>query len=109
MMSFPGEDYASIAKIHETGGYLPDGTWGVRRRMTEQGAKLSAQLGCKILATHIGFVPHKGQQGYDVMLGRVREIAAICDRQGQQLLLETGQEPAAELRSFLEALNVSNV
>jgi L-ribulose-5-phosphate 3-epimerase len=109
MMSFPGEDYATIAKIRETGGYLPDGTWEIRKRMTEEGARLSAELGCKILATHIGFVPHKGQPGYDVMLNRVREIAAICDKHGQQLLLETGQEPAAELRAFLEEMKVANV
>jgi hypothetical protein len=30
MMNFPGEDYASIAKIRETGGYLPDNDWPVR-------------------------------------------------------------------------------
>jgi L-ribulose-5-phosphate 3-epimerase len=109
MMSFPGEDYATIEKIRQTGGYLPDDTWALRKKMTEEGAKISAELGAKILATHIGFVPHKGQHGYDLMLGRVREIAAICAKHGQQLLLETGQEPAAELRAFLEEMSVPNV
>ena len=109
MMSFPGEDYTSIEKIRQTGGYLPDETWQLRKQMTDAGATISSELGSKIVATHIGFVPHKGQQGYDLMLGRIREIAAICARHGQQLLLETGQEPAAELKLFLEDLQVPNV
>src|SRR5437899_1194791 len=61
MMSFPGEDYATIAKIRQTGGYLPDDLWPLRKKLTAAGAKLSAELGAKHLGTHIGFVPHKGQ------------------------------------------------
>src|SRR5436309_2462478 len=80
MISFPGEDYATIDGIRDTGGYLPDDTWPVRKRLTESAAALAAELGAKTLMTHIGFVPHKGQHGYDVMLGRVREIAAALAR-----------------------------
>src|SRR5688500_7368857 len=57
MISFPGEDYSSIAIIRDTGGYVPDKDWELRKRLTVQAAKLTAELGVKFLTTHIGFVP----------------------------------------------------
>src|SRR5690242_18014437 len=33
MISFPGENYSTIASIKETGGIVPDGDWEVRRQM----------------------------------------------------------------------------
>ena len=42
-------------------------------------------------------------------MARVREVAAIFAGHGVDLLMETGQEPAEELRSFLEDLNAANV
>jgi sugar phosphate isomerase/epimerase len=108
MMSFPGEDYTTIDIIRKTGGYLPDDTWPLRKKLTEAGAKLSAELGAKSLGVHVGFVPHKGQPGYDLMLGRIREIAEICHRHNQKLLFETGQEKATELRAFLEDVKAPN-
>ena len=109
MMSFDGEDYSTIASIHQTGGYLADDTWPLRRDLTAAAAKLSAQLGVKLLTTHIGFVPAKGDAGYVMMLGRIREVAAVLAREGVTLSLETGQEKAAVLRAFLEDLQVENV
>jgi sugar phosphate isomerase/epimerase len=110
MMHFPGEDYSSIAKIRETGGYLPDKDWPVRKGLTEAAAALSAELGAKLVLTHVGFVPHKGQSGYDTMLGRVREVAEILSKRGGlTLIMETGQERAGELLGFMEDLKAPNV
>lgn len=109
MMHFPGEDYSTIAKIRETGGYLPDAEWPVRKRLTEAAAALSAELGAKLVLTHVGFVPHKGQAGYDTMIGRVREVAGVLGKHGLTLIMETGQEKAAELLSFLDDLKTPNV
>ena len=109
MINFPGEDYATIARIHQTGGYLADETWAVRKLLTIAAAKLSAELGATQLMTHIGFVPHKGTGGYTTMLQRIREIAAALDQHGQTLLMETGQEKAAALREFIEDLCATNI
>jgi sugar phosphate isomerase/epimerase len=109
MMSFPGEDYTTIQAIHRTGGYLADDTWPLRKKLTETGAHVSAELGSKILATHIGFVPSPSSSGYEVMRRRVEEIAEICQRHGQTLLMETGQEKAADLEKFLKSLKATNV
>ena len=109
MMSFPGEDYSSIAAIHRTGGFLADDTWPLRKRLTEQGAKLARELGMSQIGTHIGFVPPKSDAKYPVMLGRIREVANVLAQQKLDLLMETGQEKAGELLAFLQELAAPNV
>ena len=109
MLSFPGEDYSTIDAIRKTGGFLSDELWPLRKRISQQCAKLASELGMKQIGTHVGFVPHKGQPGYETMLSRVREIAQMFAQHKLELLMETGQEPAGELLQFLNDLAAPNV
>jgi sugar phosphate isomerase/epimerase len=109
MIAFPGEDYGSIDAIRRTGGYVPDDQWDLRKRMSAQAATLGAELGLKAVTTHVGFIPRKGESGYDKMLGRVREVAKDFGGHGIELGMETGQESAAELLEFLDDLDTPNV
>jgi L-ribulose-5-phosphate 3-epimerase len=109
MISFPGEDYSSIAIIRDTGGYVPDKDWPLRKQLTIQAAKLTHELGVKFLTTHIGFVPPSSHEKYEVMITRVREIATALGEHGLALLMETGQEEDTELLQFLNDLAVRNV
>jgi len=109
MISFPGEDYSSIAIIRDTGGYVPDKDWNLRKQLTIQAAKLTRELGVNWLTTHIGFVPPSSHEKYEVMIARVREIASVLGEHGLELLMETGQESDAELLQFLNDLAVRNV
>jgi L-ribulose-5-phosphate 3-epimerase len=109
MLSFPGEDYSSIDAIRRTGGYVPDAQWSIRKRMSEQAAQLGSELGLKAITTHVGFIPRKGETGYDKMLNRVRDIARDFGGRGIELGMETGQEPAGELLEFLDDLDTPNV
>jgi len=109
MMSFPEEDYTTIDAIHRTGGFLPDESWPLRKRLSIEGAKLARELGMRLIGTHVGFVPPKADPKYGVMLGRVRELAAAFGEQGIDLLMETGQERADELFKFLHDLAAANV
>jgi sugar phosphate isomerase/epimerase len=109
MISFPGEDYSSIAIIRDTGGYVPDKDWPLRKQLTIQAAKLTKELGVNWLTTHIGFVPPSSHEKYEVMITRVREIAAALGEQGLALLMETGQEEDTELLQFLNDLAVRNI
>ena len=109
MIDFPGEDYATIDMIRKTGGYVPDDQWAVRRKLSEQAADLGKELGIDKITTHVGFVPHKGQPGYDAITGRVREVAQLFADRGIQLGMETGQERADELLAFLDDLAMPNV
>ena len=108
-MSFPGEDYSSIAAIHRTGGFLSDAHWPVRKALCQAGAQLAVELGMKSIGTHIGFVPPSGEPKYQVMISRVREIAQIFSQRGLDLLMETGQERADALLQFVNDLSTPNV
>src|SRR5215210_3886316 len=89
MISFPGEDYSSIAIIRDTGGYVPEREWEIRKQLSVAAAKLTKELGVKFLSTHIGFVPPSNYEQYEVMIGRVREIATALGEAGVELLMET--------------------
>lgn len=109
MINFPGEDYSSIAIIRDTGGYVPEKTWAERKQMTLEAAGLLKSLGVSLLSVHIGFVPPSNHAQYELIIGRIREIAAALAEIGVELLMETGQEQAAELLKFINDLAVRNV
>src|SRR5258705_8730536 len=109
MISFPGEDYSSIAIIRDTGGYVPDKDWPMRKQLTIAAAKLTRELNVKALTTHIGFVPPSSHEKYEVMITRVREISTMLAELGLQLLMATGQEEDTELLQFLNDLSARNV
>jgi sugar phosphate isomerase/epimerase len=109
MVGFPGEDYSTIAKIRETGGFVPDNDWASRRATTEQAARLGQALGVPHISAHVGFVPPRGQGGYDKVVDRIREVADLFGGYGLALLMETGQEKAEELLEFLHDLKRPNV
>ncbi len=109
MMSFPGEDYSTIDSIRRTGGFIPDDLWTRRKQLVADAAGLGAELGLKSIATHVGFVPPRGEPGYGVIRLRVLDVAATLARSGIDLLMETGQEPADELKEFLLDLAAPNI
>ena len=109
MIGFPGEDYSTIAAIRRTGGYLPDDQWDLRKRITQQAANLTAELGVSKLSTHLGFIPPSSDPRYSTMIERIKEIAQILADKNLTLLMETGQETAPELLQFLNDLPVRNV
>jgi sugar phosphate isomerase/epimerase len=109
MMAFPGEDYSTIAAIERTGGYRPDDHWEERLRLSREAAVLGGDLGLKGIGTHVGFVPAAGGPRYDVMIDRVRKVAAAFAEHGISLHMETGQERAASLVCFLGDVGADNV
>jgi sugar phosphate isomerase/epimerase len=109
MLGFKGEDYSTIAKIRETGGFVPDADWQNRRSITEQAAKLGKELGVPHISAHVGFVPPRGQGNYNVVRDRIREVADLFKSHNLSLLMETGQEKAEELLEFLHDLQRDNV
>jgi len=109
MIGFPGEDYSSIATIRRTGGFAPDEMFNARRDLTVRAAKLTQQLGVKLLTFHVGFVPPSSDPAYPVMVDRVSSVANAVAADGVTLLMETGQESASELLQFLNDLNCRNV
>jgi len=78
---------------------------GLRKRVekTEKCLKLAADFGAPIVTTHPGEIPSdKSTPTYKRMRTSCKDIAHYGEEVGGVFCIETGQEPAATLRSLLE-------
>jgi sugar phosphate isomerase/epimerase len=67
---------------------------------------LALELGCRIVTTHIGIVPADGGgEKYAVMKKACAEIGAWAASRGAVVAIETGPEPVARLRAFVDDCN----
>lgn len=105
MIDFAQEDYSSLDTIKVTGGVVPDDCWEKNKKVFAAAAKVTSELSVKYLSTHAGFIDHTDAEKYKVMCERIKCLADIAAENGIMLLMETGQETAEELASFLEELD----
>ena len=110
MMAMEGEDYSSLRSIRETGGVAPDATWADNRSAARELARIAKELGIGLISFHAGFLPEDPRdRRWEVVIGRLRELAGIFGERGAQVALETGQESPATLGRALEALSREQV
>ncbi|MCP4455366.1 MAG: sugar phosphate isomerase/epimerase [Planctomycetes bacterium] len=105
MIGFEQEDYSTLDTIKVTGGVVPDQHWPGNKAIVEGAAKVTRDLGVPYLSFHAGFIDEGDPAKYKVMCERLTCLADIAAAQGIMLLMETGQETAEELASFMKALN----
>ncbi len=101
MVGMVGEDYSTLATIRETGGIVPDRTWGQNRRIVTRGAQLTQELGCAYMSTHAGFLDESDPKAYRKYVERVTWMRDECRKYGVTLILESGQETAEDLAAFM--------
>jgi sugar phosphate isomerase/epimerase len=105
-----GEDYSTLESIRMTGGIAPDSTWEPNLKAIHANAGIAAKLGLRLVTFHAGFLPHeKNDPVFTKMLDRLRTVADIFATHEITLGLETGQETAPALATFLKELNRPNV
>ncbi|HEV7299528.1 MAG TPA: sugar phosphate isomerase/epimerase family protein [Tepidisphaeraceae bacterium] len=110
MIGFAGEDYATIDRIRETGGFLPDDLADERIARAIGAAKIGkSAFGITRVSMHAGFLPTGDSPQYAVVMKRLRTVADAFAAEGVELLFETGQETADHLAHFLTDLNRPNV
>jgi L-ribulose-5-phosphate 3-epimerase len=108
--AYLGEDYADIATVQRTVGFIPPAFREERERRTYAVSDFAAALGVNGIACHIGFVPDDhGAPDYIAVRDIVRRICARAARHGQTFALETGQEPAHVLLNFLKDVGEPNL
>jgi sugar phosphate isomerase/epimerase len=108
--AFTGESYADIPTVQRTVGFIPPATRAEREARTLAISDFAAELGAPSIALHVGFVPEDPSDAdYVAVRGMVRRIADRAARHNQTFALETGQEPAAVLLSFLQDLDRPNL
>jgi L-ribulose-5-phosphate 3-epimerase len=105
MIDFPQEDYSTLESIKVTGGVGPDEYWEQSRELFFGAVEVTVKLGVKYLSMHAGFIDETNAAYARKFYDRIRCLADAAAQKNIMLLLETGQETAVELRSFLEELN----
>ena len=109
MLNFDYEDYSTLDTIKVTGGIAPDDKWDGAYAAFVRAAALTAELGVPYIAMHVGFLDHADAAYAQKFYDRVRALGDAAKAVGVTLLMETGQESAADLREFLVTLNRPNV
>jgi L-ribulose-5-phosphate 3-epimerase len=108
--AYEGEDYANIERVHQTVGFTAPGYAAERIARTRDVSDFAAALGLKSLSCHIGFVPEDASAPlYQELLGIARELCDLCAANGQEFVLETGQESATTLLQFLADVARPNI
>ena len=110
MISTVGEDYTTLESIKRTGGVVPDSTWPETWKNIQADAELAQRMGLKLVTFHAGFLPHEeSDPSFAKLLGRLRQVADLFAGKKMTVGLETGQEEAGTLASFLKKLDRQNV
>lgn len=110
MMGCIGEDYSTLETIHRTGGLVPDEHWEKNLANARALADLAGQLGLRRVSFHAGFLsPDSASREFTRLLDRVGQVADVFARRGVDLLLESGQETASTLETFLTRLGRKTV
>ncbi len=87
----------------------PDANPGLIER-SKKVLDLTLHFETNIVTTHIGVVPsRKDHPRYAVMQEACRQLAEHADQNGGHFAVETGPEPAAVLKEFLDSLNSKGV
>lgn len=109
-VTFPEEDYSSIQKIHDTGGFVPTEFRVKRTEYAKRVAEIAAFLGIPQIAAHLGFIPgDRDNPDYQDLVSRVTQIADVCKTHGLTFSFETGQEKAATLVQFIKDVDCDNI
>ncbi len=107
---FDGESYADIPTVERTIGLVPAETRSQRLAEMKEISDFARELGCGVIALHLGFVPHDTQSScYQEVVTVTRELCHHAAQHGQAVHLETGQETAAALVQFIDDTQVDNL
>lgn len=110
MINFAGEDYTTLRTIRVTGGLVPDATARERIEQALVCAAIARDLGLTLVSTHAGLIPPAADRAaFEKLQARIGGVADQFAAMGLTLLFETGQETAADLLAFLQALGRPNV
>ncbi|TDF93023.1 sugar phosphate isomerase/epimerase family protein [Paenibacillus piri] len=71
---------------------------------------LALELGTQVVTTHIGIIPDDpGSEVYDALQSACEELGQYAKSMGSYFAIETGPEPAAHLKAFLDTLSTNGV
>jgi len=107
---FDGESYRDLEAVRSTVGFRPAESVDVRVAYARKCVDFASAINVKIVTFHVGVLPQDpADPMYQRMLKATADIAEYARGKGVQISLETGQETAAELASFIDSIKVAPV
>jgi len=105
-----GEQYDDWPTVRRTVGFVPREFRAQRVAYSHKVIDFTADIGCPYVTTHIGEPPHDPKDPkYGALVDIVRELGQHCAERGLRFGLETGQESARSLMSFIGRVGLDNV
>jgi len=105
MVGFPQENYSTLESIRKTGGIMPKENWQDNKHRVIKAIELTRKLGVGYLSFHFGFLDFSNLTYMHEFKDKVRLLADKAGENDVVILMETGQETAAELRRFMTEMN----
>jgi len=106
----PGRLEWNFTEGPSTIGLVPPGTRAARIDALRQVSSFAKQLGILQVQTHCGFIPEDPADPlYAQTVEAIREVARICQRNGQYFLMETGQETPTTMSRMLRDVAMPNL
>jgi L-ribulose-5-phosphate 3-epimerase len=91
-------------------GLVPAETRAARIDALRQVSDFAHQLGIKLVQTHCGFIPEDpADPKYPGAVDAIRTVAQHCQGNGQDFLMETGQETPTTMSRMLRDVGMSNL
>jgi sugar phosphate isomerase/epimerase len=101
---------AQLSGPKKFGGLNEEEDLPARVVKTKRALELAAEMGAPVVTTHPGAIPaDRSAPEYQTLLRAISEIARHGERCGGIFCIETGQETAVVLRSFLETIGSPNL
>jgi L-ribulose-5-phosphate 3-epimerase len=106
----PGRLQWNFTEGPSTIGLVPPGTRAARIDALRQVSDFAKQLGIPQVQTHCGFIPEDPADPlYPQAVEAIREVARICQSNGQYFLMETGQETPTTMSRVLRDAAMPNL
>ena len=106
----PGRLQWNFTEGPSTIGLVPPGTRAARIDALRQVSDFAKQLGIPQVQTHCGFIPEDPADPlYPQAVEAIREVAHICQSNGQYFLMETGQETPTTMSRVLRDAAMPNL
>jgi sugar phosphate isomerase/epimerase len=106
----PGRLEWNFTEGPSTIGLVPPASRAARIDALRQVSGFAKQLGVGQVQTHCGFIPEDPADAlYAQAVDAIREVARICQENGQYFLMETGQETPTTMSRALRDVAMSNL
>jgi L-ribulose-5-phosphate 3-epimerase len=106
----PGPLVWNFTQGPSTIGLLPPKTRAARIDALRQVSDFAKQVGIHQVQTHCGFIPEDpADPGYPQIVEAIRTVAKHCQGNGQDFLMETGQETPITMLRAIRDVNMPNL